>query len=250
MKFELDILAYHWLRSGDVTRGCELLQNAALKALDMGALKEAVNSLSQAVAYGKQHSSRPYWIALLGFAKNQFGDYVQAEQLMYQAMKELGDKNLMPQKRSQLALDKMKREYGEFDDVPKSVDGKIDDLDRARLLIAFKMIEAVTNRYGIKDTIMKDYDLAEEDLQSISEWYTFYALIASYKQNNPNLWLWIHYRWPIANNGHLVQTNPDLARRIYRRPQFCVNNLALNRIQGERTEKCILLACCYSSGVC
>ena len=32
-KFELDVLAYHWLRSGDVSRGCELLQNAAIKAV-------------------------------------------------------------------------------------------------------------------------------------------------------------------------------------------------------------------------
>ena len=32
-KFELDILAYHWLRSGDVGRGCDLLQSAAEKAV-------------------------------------------------------------------------------------------------------------------------------------------------------------------------------------------------------------------------
>ena len=48
VKFELDILAHHWLRSGDIERGCDLLENAALKALDMGAFKEAVNSLGGA----------------------------------------------------------------------------------------------------------------------------------------------------------------------------------------------------------
>ena len=52
-KFELDVLAFHWLRSGDVGRGCDLLQSAAIKALSIGAYKECVNSLSQAIAYGK-----------------------------------------------------------------------------------------------------------------------------------------------------------------------------------------------------
>ena len=48
----MDVLAFHWLRSGDVERGCDMLQNAAIKALEMGAYKECVNSLSQAIAYG------------------------------------------------------------------------------------------------------------------------------------------------------------------------------------------------------
>ena len=33
VKFEMDVLAYHWLRSGEVERGCDMLQSAALKAL-------------------------------------------------------------------------------------------------------------------------------------------------------------------------------------------------------------------------
>ena len=49
----MDVLAFHWLRSGDVERGCDMLQNAALKALEIGAYKECVNSLSQAIAYGE-----------------------------------------------------------------------------------------------------------------------------------------------------------------------------------------------------
>ena len=31
-KFEMEILAYHWLRSGEVDRGCIMLQAAAEKA--------------------------------------------------------------------------------------------------------------------------------------------------------------------------------------------------------------------------
>jgi len=33
VKFEMDVLAYHWLRSGEVKRGCKMLQSAALKAV-------------------------------------------------------------------------------------------------------------------------------------------------------------------------------------------------------------------------
>ena len=33
IKYEMDVLAFHWLRSGDVERGCDMLTNAAIKAL-------------------------------------------------------------------------------------------------------------------------------------------------------------------------------------------------------------------------
>ena len=33
VKYEMDVLAFHWLRSGDVERGCDMLTNAAIKAL-------------------------------------------------------------------------------------------------------------------------------------------------------------------------------------------------------------------------
>eukprot|EP00942_MAST-04A_sp_MAST-4A-sp1_P003825 g3825.t1 len=38
VKFEMDVLAFHWLRSGEVDRGCEMLENAALKAVSKSLL--------------------------------------------------------------------------------------------------------------------------------------------------------------------------------------------------------------------
>ena len=48
VKFELDVQRIIGCVVGIFRRA--LLENAALKALDMGAFKEAVNSLSQAIA--------------------------------------------------------------------------------------------------------------------------------------------------------------------------------------------------------
>ena len=71
-KFESEVLAYHWLRSGDVARGCALLELSAKKAIEIGALKEAVNSLAQAISVGKG-PNRPLWYGLLAYAKYAFG---------------------------------------------------------------------------------------------------------------------------------------------------------------------------------
>ena len=87
----MDVLAFHWLRSGEVDRGCDMLQNAALKALDIGAYKECVNSLSQAIAYSKGSGTKrvPYWMSLLGYARCRMGmKNLTAARLMWDAMHE------------------------------------------------------------------------------------------------------------------------------------------------------------------
>ena len=142
VKYEMDVLAYHWLRSGEVQRGCDLLQNAGLRALDIGAFKECVNSLSQAIAYGKTSNKQAYWLSLLYFARFSYGDRMNYE-IIYKAMESLNDSAFQPQKRSQGLIDKMMRRYGEYDDLPPDSSKKYDDIDKARLLIAFGMVEAL-----------------------------------------------------------------------------------------------------------
>ena len=80
-KFESEVLAHHWLRSGDVDRGCSLLEVAAKKAIQIGALKEAVNCLAQALSVGKAHVNRPLWFGLLSYAKYAIGESVKGAHL-------------------------------------------------------------------------------------------------------------------------------------------------------------------------
>ncbi len=226
-KFELDILAYHWLRSGDVTRGCDLLQSAALKAISIGAHKETANSLGQAVAYGKDSPKMPYWLALLAKVRLDIGDWGNCEKLTFQALKIMDDDDFKPQVRSDLALEKLKREFGEFDDAPSNTDIEFSDLDKARTLLCFMIsyrTGSSSNGYWLKKEIMKDYNLSEEDMLYVTDWYVYSGLISSYKQNNIDLWTYIHGCWPRNNRNYLVQTDPEACRRIYRRITILAQN--------------------------
>lgn len=216
-KFELDILAYHWLRSGDVTRGCQLLQNAAEKAFAIGAFKECINSISQAISYGKESPDWPYWVAFLGYARKTIGDNRASAKYAYQAMKSLKDEDFVPKKRSKLSLDRMMGEYGEFDDIPPKTDQTFSNIDKARMLIAYMLTSAVSTARLLKDDVMKDYNLSDEDVQYVFDWYNYYALISSYKQNNVDIWAQLHGAWPEINSSALAQSDPDACRRIFRR---------------------------------
>ena len=221
IKYEMDVLAHHWLRSGEVDRGCDMLQNAAIKALDIGAFKECVNSLSQAIAYGKQVGKEriAYWTALLGYAKFSFGDRYAADYMMLQACKILDDETFSPQKRTQGSIDKMIRKYGEFDDIPSEVvDGNISYADQARTLIAFTLGgQSLYRAYTIQGMVMEDYKLNEDDIHMNADWFRYYSLIASYNQKNVELWYHNHSAWGQAGFGRIAQTDPGQARRIYRR---------------------------------
>ena len=258
-KFELDVLAYHWLRSGDVSRGCDLLQNAALKAISIGAQKEAVNSLGQAVAYGKDSPKMPYWLALLAKVRLDIGDYEGCDKLTYRALTALNDDDFKPQVRSELALDKLKREYGEFDDAPTKVDGEFSDLDKARKLLSyllFNRIGSTTTGNWMKKQLIKDYNFSEEDIFYIWEWFVYSALIASYKHNDIDLWTWAHGFWPMCHNTYLPQNDPDTCRRIYRRVTLMAQNERVSpRVRLQVTSWCyfckytilILFSIYYSS---
>eukprot|EP00942_MAST-04A_sp_MAST-4A-sp1_P006235 g6235.t1 len=220
-KFELDVLAYHWLRSGDVGRGCELLQNAAEKAFSMGAFKEAINSLGQAISYGKEHKNYPYWVAFLGYVRRSCGDIKSGYRILYRAMRLFDkDENFKPQVRSQLALDKLKRQYGELADVPEDQGKTCSELDRAKMLIALNMGDVLFNEVNIQDfrnAMMEDYKFNEEDLQYISEWYMHYGLLAAFKYNEIDLWTFYQSKWPVRNSTYLAQNEPEVCTRLYRR---------------------------------
>ena len=116
-KFESEVLAYHWLRSGDVARGCALLELSAKKAIEIGALKEAVNSLAQAISVGKESPNRPLWFIL--HMQNTPLEILQKANVALDGLELLGDKQLAAKKRSRLSVDMLIRKYGECDDTPK-----------------------------------------------------------------------------------------------------------------------------------
>ncbi len=185
VKFEMDVLAFHWLRSGEVDRGCDMLQNAALKAFEIGANKECVNSLSQAIAYSKGSGSTriPYWMALLAQARANYGDNWTAARIAWDALHELNDPSFLPQKRSKASLEKMMREYSEFDEIPSKMEGDFDELSLAKTLIAYHIAENLISK--LKSQCEEKYGFTEEsEMIEVSEWYRYYSLINAYKQNN------------------------------------------------------------------
>ena len=95
-KFDIQILAYHWLRSGNIDKGTTLLQNAAHVAIEIGAYKEAVNNLSECIAVDKENSIRALWYAMMGYARIQNGQYIAYGLLCLQGVHELGDPEFLP----------------------------------------------------------------------------------------------------------------------------------------------------------
>ncbi len=224
-KFELDVLAYHWLRSGDVDRGCEMLQSAALKAYSLGAFKECINSLGQAISYGKKHPNMPYWLALLGRARLNIADDVGGSRLIYKAMQALDDDDIKPQVRSELALVRMVREYQELDDFPTQPEKDFSDLEKAKLIIAAFAIDQIMNRRNpMYKRWRKDYQFSTEEWEEIQNWYLYYALINSFKQNDIDRWTLLHGRMPVLNNNALVTKDPNACSRIYRRLELLSQN--------------------------
>eukprot|EP00942_MAST-04A_sp_MAST-4A-sp1_P014921 g14921.t1 len=213
VKFEMDVLAYHWLRSGEVERGCDMLQSAALKAL------ECINSLSQAIAYGKDTKKKAYWLALIAYARFSYGDLHHWILLMLKAMDALDDHSFSMQKRSPNLVNKMTRKYGEYDDVPPDNNENFTDLDKAKLLISFGLVNAANNINTVTffAGYVKKFGLTEGELLTTMSWYRYYALTAAYKQCNYKLWCRLHASWPTENKFQMVFQQPDSVRRIFRR---------------------------------
>ena len=132
-------------------------------------------------------------------------------------MKAIKDKEFEPQVRSKLALDKIKREYGEFDDLPNKVLTKDTDMVKARLIISFLLSGGLFSRDTIKAKIMKDYNLSEENLLYVSDWYVYSCFILSYKLNDIEIWTRMHSQYPKINTSKLSHSEPETCRRIYRR---------------------------------
>ena len=87
----------------------------------------------------------------------------------------------------------MKREYGEFDDVPVKASQVFTKVEKAKALIAFLLSYGMTDDgAGLKQEIMKTYNLSLAEIEDASEWYAYYAAIAAYKQNNVDLWFYQH----------------------------------------------------------
>ena len=222
VKFEMDILAHHWLRSGEVDRGCDMLQNAAIRSLEIGAYKECVNSLSQAIAYSKGTGSKriAYWMALLGYARWSYGDQDQGLRLAYDAMLILDDASFLPQERTRSSVEKLNREYDEMGDVPESVvAGDFDDFDRAKVLMSYMLCNWLNNKYNsnYKKALERFPFLGGEQMAINTDWYRHYCAINSFKQNNIDIWTQVHLGWAFMNEGALMKTNQTACRRIYTR---------------------------------
>eukprot|EP00942_MAST-04A_sp_MAST-4A-sp1_P007329 g7329.t1 len=141
---------------------------------------------------------------------------------MYEGLKALNDKEFLPQKRSQLSIEKLKREYNELDDVPPSAtDSHCSTLDRTRLIIACHMGSIVYNGvFNLKPQIMKEFNLNEDELAATVNWYTYYGLIEAFKHSDYDLWALTHGGWPQYNGFYLVQHDADGCSRIFRRLQI------------------------------
>ena len=237
-KFESEVLAHHWLRSGNVDRGCSLLEVAAKKAIQIGALKEAVNCLAQALAVGKEHANRPLWLGLLSYAKYQIGETIKGAHLALDGLELLGDETLLPQKHTQLSVDMLVREYGECDDVPKktNVEG-IPPLQEARRYLLLACARGSSNIWSpesIIPRIKKKYDLDDQDMYLQSEWWTFTALLQAYQEGDIDAWADLHCDMAQAFNRSTEK--PDQGRQICRK---CQTLSADTRLKPHLRSRCI-----------
>lgn len=143
-----------------------------VQQLDIGAFKECVNSLSQAIAYGKDTEKKTYWLALIGYARFSYGDFFSYVEIMIKAMESLNEAAFSPQVRTQGTVDKLIREYGEFDDIPPENNASVDDLDVARLLIAFGMTRLMQEVFLTqKEAMQKQYNIPDNEVQRTLQWY-------------------------------------------------------------------------------
>ena len=112
-----------------------MLEAAAAKAMEIEALKEAVNQLSLAINHGKTHPNKALWIAMIGLARYSFGELDESVELAYRALEVLGDPDFMPQTRSSTTIEMMVREYATLDDLPPRNNSDVDSMARAKMLI-------------------------------------------------------------------------------------------------------------------
>ena len=56
-----------------------------------------------------------------------YGDIYTAFKIAYGALEKIEDDEIIPKKRTRGAIEKLKREYGEFDDVPTKATGVFND---------------------------------------------------------------------------------------------------------------------------
>ena len=159
-----------------------------------------------------------YWIAIMAWVRLAYGDIYTAFKMAYTGLTKIEDDELKPQPRTRGSIEKLKREYGEFDDVPVKATQVFTKLEKAKALIAFLLSYGMTDDgAGLKQEIMKTYNLSPAEIEDASDWYAYYAAVAAYKQNNVDLWFYQHNIMPMNNMFKLVRTDPDGARRVYRR---------------------------------
>eukprot|EP00942_MAST-04A_sp_MAST-4A-sp1_P003826 g3826.t1 len=192
-----------------------------LTQLEIGAFKECVNSLSQAVAYSKgtENKRKAYWLALLGYARFSYGDIDAAHKLSLEAMIALNDPTFTLQKRSKMSIEKMRREYEEMDDIPTSEEGKFDYVNKTKILLCVQFSELFGSNgcMTLRRIAKEQYGFSVEELIPASEWYRLYGLISAFKQNNIDVWYLLHVNWPAANKGKIMEDDAGAVRRIYRR---------------------------------
>ena len=110
-----------------------------------------------------------------------YGDIYTAFKIAYAGLSKIGDDELKPQPRTRGSIEKMKREYGEFDDVPVKASQVFTKVEKAKALIAFLLSYGMTDDgAGLKQEIMKTYNLSLAEIEDASEWYAYYAAIAAY----------------------------------------------------------------------
>ena len=112
-------------------------------------------------------------MALIGYARHSYGDSLTYQAIMVKAMKALNDPLFSPQVRTQGAVDKLVRAYSEFEYIPPENASKVDDLDRARLLIAFGLCQldfGFSSRH-LKEKLGQEYNIPEDELQRTWDWY-------------------------------------------------------------------------------
>ena len=90
------------------------------------------------------------------------GDYKSSFKLILEALKALKDKDFLPQVRSELTVEKLKREYSELNDMPPATSNNFSELDKARAIIACYM-DIVVN-FGLlnyKSEVMQEFNLIQ-----------------------------------------------------------------------------------------
>ena len=168
---ELAVHASHHMRAGHTDRACSLLCAAAVAAIKIDEMKEAVNMLTEALANDENKVNQAYYLGLMAWesvrkTQNDVGGSMALNGLLL-LVEATGDSSLIPRIVTQTELDESHFEWNELQDMPPEDETDVSILEKATSLCMIsvakciyspsyghKVPERLEREFGFKDIAM------------------------------------------------------------------------------------------------